>query len=278
MTAERNWMPDNITVELKFLADLDQPLVYIPSEGGGDETEHQGNFASHEVEIRNAREELPSTSLDVQGFRLVSQQTQVGDFYDDAEIGSVYHAEVTALLKTLTGAQRVEVFDDTRRASSHDVQTRRKIREPANIVHNDYTARSGIKRLQDHFVDRPDEAEQLLEQRFAIINVWRSIAGTISDYPLVMCDATTVRPEDHISMERRARERIGELQVALCHPEQRWYYYPAMQMDEALVFKTFDSAEDGRTRFTPHSSCKDPTAPADAPPRESIETRCLVFF
>ena len=109
MTAERSWIPDVFTAELKFLADLDQPLVYIPSKGGGDETEHQGNFASYEVEIRNAREELLSTSLDVQGFRLVSQQTRVGDFYDDAEIGSVYHAEVTALLQTLTGAQRIEI-------------------------------------------------------------------------------------------------------------------------------------------------------------------------
>jgi hypothetical protein len=51
-----------------------------------------------------------------------------------------------------------------------------------------------------------------------------------------------------------------------------------MQMDEALLFKTFDSATDGRARFTIHSSVVDPTAPADAPPRESIETRCLVFF
>jgi hypothetical protein len=267
-----------ITAELKFLADLNQPLVYIPSKGGGDETEHEGNFASHDVEIRNARDELPSTDLNVQGFRLVSQSTQVGNFYDNAEIESVYHNEVTALLKSLTGAKRIEIFDDTRRASSRQVQVRRKIREPANIVHNDYTARSGIRRLKDHFADRPEEATQLLERRFAIINVWRSIASTVTDYPLVMCDATTVRPDDLVSMERRAEERIGELQVALYHPEQRWYYYPSMQMDEALVFKTFDSAEDGRTRFTLHSSCKDPTAPTDAPPRESIETRCLVFL
>jgi hypothetical protein len=271
-------MPDAIKAELKFLADLDQPLVYIPSKGGGDETEHQGNFASHAVEIRNARKEMASTSLDVQGFRLVSQQTRVEDFYDDTQIGSIYHAEVTALLESLTGARRVEIFDDTRRASSRKMQVQRNIREPANIVHNDYTALSGINRLQDHFRDRPDEAEQLLKRRFAIVNVWRSIAGTIRDHPLVVCDATTVRPEDLVSIERRAEERIGELQVALYHPEQRWYYYPAMQMDESLIIKTFDSTDDGRTRFTLHSSCKDPTAPADATPRASLETRCLVFF
>ena len=52
----------------------------------------------------------------------------------------------------------------------------------------------------------------------------------------------------------------------------------SMQMNEALLFKTFDSATDGRARFTIHSSFDDPTSPADAPPRTSIETRCLVFF
>ena len=59
---------------------------------------------------------------------------------------------------------------------------------------------------------------------------------------------------------------------------QRWYYYPRMNRNEVLLFKTYDSALDGRTRFTPHSSCKDPRVPDDAPPRESLETRCLAFF
>jgi hypothetical protein len=66
--------------------------------------------------------------------------------------------------------------------------------------------------------------------------------------------------------------------VALHDSGQRWYYYPEMQMDEALLVKTFDSETDGRTRFTVHTSFADPGAPVDAPPRESIETRCLLFF
>ena len=118
----------------------------------------------------------------------------------------------------------------------------------------------------------------MVHRRFAIINVWRSIAGPVLNHPIVFCDATTVRAEDLVSMERRADERTGELQVALYHPEQRWYYFPAMQVNEALLFKTFDSETDGRARFTIHSSFTEPTAPADAPPRMSIETRCLVFF
>jgi hypothetical protein len=267
-----------IKANLKFLANLDEPLVYIPSKGGGDATDHVGNFAMREVDVYDGRHDMQSSSLDVEGFQLVSQPTAVDDFYDDAQVESTYHTEIKELLSRETSAARVEIFDDTRRTSSLQIQREKSIREPADIVHNDYTAASGVKRLRDHFANDPQEAEELLQRRFAIVNVWRSIAGPIINHPLVMCDATTVRAEDLVSVERRAEERIGELQVALYNSEQRWYYYPEMQMDEALLFKTFDSETDGRTRFTVHSSFADPTAPAGAAPRESIETRCLLFF
>ena len=264
--------------KLKFLANLDEPLVYIPSRGGGDQTDHVGNFTMREVSIHNGRLDKRDSSLDIEGFRLVTQETAVDDFYDDSQIETTYHEEVKALLTRTMSATRVEIFDDTRRSASLEQQRTRKIREPADLVHNDYTARSGVKRLRDHFADAPDEADELLQRRFAIVNVWRSIAGTVHDHPLVLCDASTVKAEDLVSVERRAQERIGELQVALHDPAQRWYYFPEMQMGEALLIKTFDSETDGRARFTIHSSCEVPDAAADTAPRESIETRCLVFF
>ena len=231
-----------------------------------------------DVTVHNARIDKPDADLDREGFRLVEQSSAVDDFYDDEQIASIYHGEVTDLLKEVTGALRVEIFDDTRRSASVDRQATLGIREPAAIVHNDYTAASGVKRLRDHFADSPDEAEALLERRFAIINVWRSIAGTIRNHSLALCDATSISPNSLISMERRADERIGELQVALYDDNQRWYYYPDLEMDEAILIKTFDSSTDGRSQFTPHTSFVSPDAPADSPIRESIETRCLVFF
>ena len=267
-----------IKAQLKYLANLDEPLVYIPSKGGGDDTDHVGNFTMQEVSVHDGRKNKLSSSLDVEGFQLVTQKTAVDDFYDDQQLKQTYHEEVKALLMEATGATRIEVFDDTRRTSSLARQREKNIREPADIVHNDYTAGSGIRRMQDYFADNPGEAQELLQRRFTIVNVWRSIGGPVVNHPLVLCDATSVKPEDLVSVERRAEERIGELQVALYNPQHRWYYFPAMQMDEALLFKTFDSETDGRTRFTLHSSFADPDAPEDAPPRESIETRCLLFF
>lgn len=267
-----------IKASLRFLANVDAPLLYIPSKGGGDETEYVGNFTTQAVAIRDGRHDKQFSSLDVEGFQRVSQRTRVEDFYDDEQVDSIYHDEVKSLVTEITGAPRVEIFDHTRRSASLERQKGLKVREPASIVHNDYTAQSGVRRLRDYFAGDPDEAKKLLRRRFAIVNVWRSIAGPICNHPLALCDATTVKPEDLVSVERRAEERTGELQLALHDPGQRWYYFPEMQMDEALLFKTYDSKTDGRARFTIHSSFRDADAPVDAAPRESIETRCLVFF
>lgn len=267
-----------VRAKLKFLADADAPLVYVPSKGGGDQTQHLGNFSTREVDVFNAREVLPESSLDREGFVLLAHDSAVADFHDDAQLSAIYHDEIRTLLAGITGARRVEVFDDTRRSASLAQQRERGIREPANIVHNDYTGAAGPRRLRDFFAGAPEEAERLAARRFAIINVWRPLAGPVLDQPLVLCDASTVREEDLVSVERRGEDRVGELQVALHDPRQRWYVFPRMQRNEVLLFKTFDSALDGRTRFTLHSSFRDPDAPADAPPRESLETRCLVFF
>ena len=54
--------------------------------------------------------------------------------------------------------------------------------------------------------------------------------------------------------------------------------FPRMSPREALVFKVYDSAEDGRARFTAHSAFALPDAPPDAPPRQSVEVRMFVLF
>lgn len=264
--------------KLKYLANNDKPTAYIASKGGGDKTEHLGDYIHRPVSILNGRVSKQSSNLDKEGFLLAQQFTKVTDFYDEAQVTELFYDEVRTLIKETTSAKRVEIFDHTRRSSSLQIQKEKGIREAATIIHNDYTADSGIKRLEDHFMGNPGEAKKLLQRRFAIINVWRSISGTVYNHPLTLCDATTVSPQDLVCVERRSQDRLGEIQVALHNPKHRWYYFPNMQMDEALLFKTFDSETDGRARFTIHSSFEDSNAVADTPPRESIETRCLVFF
>ena len=144
------------------------------------------------------------------------------------------------------------------------------------MIHSDYTEASAEKRLRDLLPG--DEVEQRLQSRFAIVNVWRSIAGTVQQTPLTCCDAQTLAEGDVIASERRAKDRIGELELVSFNPNHRWYYYPDMTEKEVLLIKTYDSARDGRARRSVHTAFDNPLVPADAPPRESIESRRLVFF
>lgn len=267
-----------IEAPVTYLADDEDLAVYIASVGGGDVAPHEGNYLTKTVTIHDGRARGEGFSLDREGFELVAQTSAVRDFYDDDAIARVYEDEVERLVLEHTGAGRVEIFDHTRRSDSDDLRKQRVIREPAATIHNDYTAESGPRRLRDHFSDAPDEAEKLLGGRFAIVNVWRSINGTVRRSPMTLCDATSVTPDDLIPVKRQARDRIGEIQMVLYNPAHRWYYFPEMTMEEALLIKTFDSATDIPARFTPHTAFGVPGAAADAPPRESIETRCFVFF
>ena len=97
-------------------------------------------------------------------------------------------------------------------------------------------------------------------------------------HPLAICDARTIAVGDLIPTERRHPHRTGEIYHLAHNPAHRWHYVPALRHDEAIVFKTYDSATDGRARFTAHAAFDDPATPPDAPHRESIEARALAFF
>jgi hypothetical protein len=270
--------PATVEAVLSYLARPEAAAVYIASVGGGEVAPHQGEYAAQRVTMHNARLHAGAFSLDREGFKLVPHHSTVSDFYDDEQVARIYEDEVKVLLRAATGAARIDIFDHTRRSASGAVRKSRLIREPSATVHNDYTERSAPNRLRAHFAHAPEEAEALLARRFAIVNVWRSIAGTVRSAPLALCDASSVAPSDLVAVERRAQDRIGELQLALYNPQHRWYWYPAMTMDEAVLIKTYDSATDGRIRFTIHSAFTDPGAAVDSPPRESMETRCFAFF
>jgi len=223
-----------------------------------------------------ARQLEPPADLDRQGFALRTQETKVENFYALEPFRDIYEAEITALVLSVTGAAEALVFDHTLRSDSPDIRGAQTTREPASVIHNDYTDASATQRLRDLLPAA--EAQQRLAHRFAIVNVWRSIAGPVLNSPLACCDAATLAAGDLVASERRAEERIGELELVCWNPAHSWFYYPAMQRNEALLIKTFDSATDGRARRSIHTAFDNPQAPPDAPARESMESRLLVFF
>ncbi len=230
----------------------------------------------HTMAIQNAREHIDEISLDKQGITFTPHETAVKNFYDAEEVRAVYYPEIVELIKKMTGAEKVHVFDHNVRCAPMCARGENGAREPVKFAHNDYTLKSGPQRVRDLLP--AEEAEERLQHRFAVINVWRPIRGPVQDAPLAVCDAASMTQDDFNETDLKYEDRTGEVYSVSHNPNHRWFYFPQMERNEAMLLKCYDSATDGRARFTAHSAFEDPTSPPDAPARESIETRTLVFF
>jgi hypothetical protein len=233
----------------------------------------------HAVRIQDMRPLVDALSLDREGFELLRHDTDAADLYDDDAIEHVYYPEIEALLRQVTGASRVVIFDATRRSDAGaGAKNRDGLRGPASRVHVDYTEKSGPQRVKDLLGEA--EAARLAASgaRIVQINVWRPIRGPVQRSPLALADAASVAPEDLIATDQVFPDRVGEIYHLAYDPEQRWYYAPAMTPDEVLLIKGWDSLDDGRARFTPHGAFDLPDTPENAAPRESIEVRTLVVI
>jgi hypothetical protein len=169
----------------------------------------------------------------------------------------------------------VLAFDHNVRSAAVEPRAAGSVQPPVRYAHNDYTQRSAPQRVRDLFP--ATEADRLLGRRFAVVNVWKPLRGPVRGAPLAVCDARTLAPVDLVPTDLCYRNRTGEVYSVRYSPAHRWFYFSAMAADEALLLKCYDSDRE-RARFTAHGVFDDPTAPFDAPPRESIEVRTLAFF
>jgi hypothetical protein len=240
------------------------------------------------------------------------------DFFNHDQVVRNYYPQCAEIVREASGARFVAAFDHNVRSAVGKHGKRRidggqRVQGPAHVVHGDYTLTSAPQRLRD--LTRPPGAndtlhsvladgETLLDEgaaartlaggRFAIINLWRNIAPEpVATHPLALCDAVTVRPENLVVFEIHYHDRIGENYFAKHHDGHRWYFYPALTRDEALLIKQWDSAGglarsngadpddaggEGPCTFSFHSAFEDPATPPDAPDRWSIEVRCVALY
>jgi hypothetical protein len=268
--------PETIEATLSYFADTEaMPVTLVGAPGASDVRTGGGKPDPRQIVLRNGRPYADRFALERDGFRFVRHDTKVADFFDEGEVRRVYYPEMEALVKAESGASRVVVFDHTLRTADDALRETAKIREVVRRVHNDYTEWSAPQRVRNLL---PDEADELLQRRFAIVQVWRPIRHPVESWPLAIADAQSLSPADMVVTERRYPDRIGQTSAVTYNPAHRWYWFPHMRPDEALVFKVYDSLKDGRARFTAHTAFEDPMTPPHARPRESIEIRTLAFF
>ena len=267
-------MSKAVTVGIPYTVDNGEILV---NESFGPKNIHgrrSGTVELKTMPLLNGRALGERLSLDEQGIVFVEHKTKVNDFFDENQLKTIYYPEIEQLIRSQSGASRVVIFDHALRSGDTAEREEKLVRNPVLQAHNDYTEWSGPNRLQEIL---PDEADELLKRRFAIIQVWRAINRPIQSNPLALADARSIAFEDLMVAERRYPHRVGQTYRLKFNPQHRWIYFPEMRPDEAIVFKVYDSDKE-RARFTAHTSFDDPATPAGAPPRQSIEMRAFAFF
>ncbi|TFK33614.1 hypothetical protein BDQ12DRAFT_614998 [Crucibulum laeve] len=227
------------------------------------------------VIIENVRGKEDSVTLDTAGFQFFTSPAKHTAFTDDAEIEREYYPESIELIKKLTGASRVVFFDHNRPGvDGRDP----KLRQPVSLAHVDQSTAASIARVHRHLP--PSDVPSLLKRRFQIINLWRPISHVALDWPLALCDYRSVDAKnDILPVALIYPDREGETLGVKYNPDHRWKYLRGTTPDELVLIKCFDSIQDGSVAaFTPHTGFQDPSTPPDAPLRESVELRALVFY
>lgn len=257
-------------------------------------TDDRGELADEhdvrEMKIGSARDLSPQPTLDAKCFELRSCPTAVKSFKDDEEIRRVYYPEMEDLVKQASGAETALVFDHTVRdtgATSLNVQMGGTAAAVVR-VHTDYSDRSGPERVKTLAASggytglklTDEQKDDILSREFCFINVWRNIKEEpVQTKPLAVLDPQTLCEPDFIPYEMQYAERKGENYALRYRDQHKWYYYPLMQKDECLLFKTWESRKD-RPRYCFHTAFEDLDASTDPPPppRNSIEVRVLCIM
>ena len=246
-----------------------------------------GCYAPHTVFIRNGRPVQGTLGLDTQGFVLAKQPSVVTDFTDKTEVDTVYSAEVERIVKVLTGADLVAPLGYVLRTSG---TTSAGTQPPASEVHVDMTTDRAIRlaaaMYEKTFAGRP------MFRRFIASSLWRPFSQPPQDWPLAVCDGTSVGDDegvpnvmvrvaelpdpDNIPEHCENEDTLPAASIFHFNPGHRWWYFPDMTRDEVLLVKFHDSDHSKAWR-APHTSFRDPGV-QNAPPRQSIEFRTIAYY
>jgi hypothetical protein len=215
--------------------------------------------------------------IDREGFQLVRHASAVRDWTNRAEVLALHPDEVATLIRDITGADLVQVTapgilrysEKSGRAGSGDNS------HPARFAHVDISDATAVE-----FALRGAGGRGFA--RSAAYNLWRALSSAPQDVPLALCDARTVKSDDLIAADAifdppGAPEWSFEGWVVAHSDAHRWCWFPDLAINEAVLFKTHDS-DPARAHCVPHVAFDDPLAPADAPPRISIEMRATAYW
>lgn len=228
--------------------------------------------AFREVLVHDARPGLAAgeLELDRNGFALAGNVSACTDFRDPATVKAMYYPEMRALIRRVSGADRVYV-----RAHLVRTETPTDFNDGyARFVHCDYN----VRRL-DELAETLLAAHAITPEpawTYAFYNTWQPFDHPVQKNPLAMIDWQSLPFEDVIDYYYTGRGGESMTAAPVYNPRHRFCYVPEMTTDEVLVIKQLDRRP-GRAVYCPHTSFDLPGSDGLLP-RRSIETRLLAVF
>lgn len=251
-------------------------LVYDQTHLGPGSEELVDALDIRSVPMHDARAIQQQATLDSHGFALRNTRFDFANYDDDYAIEHTLYPQVIAFLQQQTGANYGLLFDHTVRSNQTTDKSSTLRRAPVKTVHNDYTDASGQERMLIELQKRA--RPEYASKRFVFVNLWMPIYSVVQESPLAIADGSTFSEADFHDLTLIYRDRQGVI-AGLSHSEQhRWFFTPQMRTDEAYLLKVYDSDPAQAVRWAPHTAFVDPTSPADAEKRTSIELRSILFF
>jgi hypothetical protein len=237
-------------------------------------------------------------SMDRLGVSLAHMESRCSNFYDAAEVEAVFYPEIEKLLlEFFAGATDAlvynhDVFDKDYTGDRTEDQEKKNPgvnARYANIVHNDLNDNSGRVRCRELLINNlrnfgrtqhytEAEADKKMSRRFMSINLAKPME-TVEQYPFVLCAWPSFADQPYITNYRIYDDRVGETTRFTYRPDHEWYWLPQQKPNEVSMLKCYDSVTDGSvSRWSFHTACTDPTAPANARCRKNVVVRSYVFF
>lgn len=241
------------------------------SDGTGDDN---SRFIDVPVLIRDARAHVPCSPFPQSGFELLDHPTRLIPRSDGCPEVFKYNADLADRLRSTFNAKSVVVLKHTWRSSEVSATMPGEVRAPVFVVHNDYTQTSALNAVRDSLPDASTNAAPGEIPPFLLVTVWRSVAGTITHFPLAVCDRRSIASEDFMNVSRQRHGNSHELQLAKSNDRHEWFYFPQMTEQEALVFICHDSKRSSAP--TLHSALNQ-SCRASQGVRRSLESRCALF-
>ena len=74
-----------------------------------------------------------------------------------------------------------------------------------------------------------------------VCSVWKPLKGPVKDWPLALCDPTSVDAMDLEAADLVYHDYVVENRQIYRKPGQKWYYISDQQPNEAWIFRQSDS-------------------------------------